>query len=62
MIYTTHYVQIAIQMVFNKQICMLIYVGPIVKNDKFFKILKNTFFDTLKYVQNDGKTHSSQKY
>ena len=31
-------------------------------NDKFFKILKNTFFGTLKYVQNDGKTHSSQKY
>ena len=27
MIYTTHYIQIAIQMVFNKQICMLIYVN-----------------------------------
>ena len=26
-IYTTHYIQIAIQMVFNKQICMLIYVN-----------------------------------
>ena len=36
--------------------------GPILKNDKFFKISKNTFFGTLKYVQNDGKTHSSQKY
>ena len=27
MIYATHYVQIAIQMVFDKQICMLIYVN-----------------------------------
>ena len=27
MIYTTHYIQIAIQMVFNIQICMLIYVN-----------------------------------
>ena len=27
MIYTTTYIQIAIQMVFNKQICMLIYVN-----------------------------------
>ena len=26
-IYTFHYIQIAIQMVFNKQICMLIYVN-----------------------------------
>ena len=26
-IYTTHYIQIAIQMVFNIQICMLIYVN-----------------------------------
>ena len=26
-IYTTHYIQIAKQMVFNKQICMLIYVN-----------------------------------
>ena len=26
-IYTTHYIQTAIQMVFNKQICMLIYVN-----------------------------------
>ena len=26
-IYTTHYIPIAIQMVFNKQICMLIYVN-----------------------------------
>ena len=26
-IYTTHIIQIAIQMVFNKQICMLIYVN-----------------------------------
>ena len=26
-IYTTHYIQIAIQMVFNKQICMLIYLN-----------------------------------
>ena len=40
----------------------MVKVGPILKNDKFFKILKNTFFDILKYVQNDGKTHSSQKY
>ena len=27
MIYTTHYIQIAIQIVFNKEICMLIYVN-----------------------------------
>ena len=27
MIYTTHYIKIAIQMVFNKQICMLIYIN-----------------------------------
>ena len=27
MIYATHYIQIAIQMVFDKQICMLIYVN-----------------------------------
>ena len=26
-IYTTHCIQIAIQMVFNKQICMLIYIN-----------------------------------
>ena len=25
MIHTTHYIQIAIQMIFNKEICMLIY-------------------------------------
>ena len=27
MIYTTHYIQIVIQIVFSKQICMLIYVN-----------------------------------
>ena len=26
-IYTFHYIQLAIQMVFNKQICMLVYVN-----------------------------------
>ena len=31
-IYTTHYTQIAIQIVFNKQICMLIYVNQ--KNEE----------------------------
>ena len=40
-IYTTHYVQIAIQMVFNKQICMLIYVNQ--NNSEKMNRLKRNF-------------------
>ena len=38
MVYTTHYMQIAIQIVFNKQICMLIYVNQ--NNREKMKFLK----------------------
>ena len=40
-IYTTNYVQIAIQMVFNKQICMLIYVNQ--NNSEKMNRLKRNF-------------------
>ena len=38
MVYTTHYMQIAIQIAFNKQICMLIYVNQ--NNREKMKFLK----------------------
>ena len=38
-IYTTHYIQIAMQMLFNKQICMQVYVNQ--SNGKKNKLLKN---------------------
>ena len=40
-IYTTHYIRIAIQMVFNKQICMLIYVNQ--NNVEKMNCLKRNF-------------------
>ena len=36
-IYTTHYIQIAVQMVSRKQICMLIYVNQKIGENKLLK-------------------------